>query len=233
MKTPWSRRSHDRIEAAFARARRERRAAFIPFIMAGDPRLDLLPALVAALAKGGADVIELGVPFSDPIADSPVNQRAATRALEGGTTLSGILQCVADLNRLYTGQPALYEVDFEHTGFEWIDCHDYESSVVAFMRRGHQPDDWIVAAFNWTPLVRHGYRVGVPEPGFYRELLNTDAALYGGGNMGNEGGVSSEPIPAHGYGQSIVLTLPPLAGLLLKPVRTSPSAPPTPSPTPA
>jgi tryptophan synthase alpha chain len=95
VRTPWSRRPEDRIAAAFARCRREKRAAFIPFIMAGDPRLDLLPDLLRALTAGGADIIEIGVPFSDPIADGPVNQRAATRAIAGGTTLSGILQQVA------------------------------------------------------------------------------------------------------------------------------------------
>jgi len=97
VRSPWSKRHPDRIAAAFARCRRERRAAFIPFIMAGDPSLDLLPDLVRALARGGADVIELGVPFSDPIADGPVNQRAATRAINGGTTLSGILERVATI----------------------------------------------------------------------------------------------------------------------------------------
>jgi tryptophan synthase alpha chain len=97
VKTPWSRRPQNRIAAAFARCRREKRAAFIPFIMAGDPRLDAMPDLVRALIAGGADLIELGVPFSDPIADGPVNQRAATRALAGGTTMSGILRLVAEL----------------------------------------------------------------------------------------------------------------------------------------
>jgi tryptophan synthase alpha chain len=95
VRTPWSKRKADRIAAAFARCRKERRAAFIPFIMAGDPSLERLPELVRALARGGADVIELGVPFSDPIADGPVNQRAATRAINGGATMSGILQQVA------------------------------------------------------------------------------------------------------------------------------------------
>jgi tryptophan synthase alpha chain len=97
VKAPWSRREKRRIAAAFARSRRERRAAFIPFIMAGDPSLDALPDLVRALEAGGADVIELGVPFSDPIADGPVNQRAATRAIERGATMSGILERVASL----------------------------------------------------------------------------------------------------------------------------------------
>ncbi|HVR30390.1 MAG TPA: tryptophan synthase subunit alpha [Thermoanaerobaculia bacterium] len=92
----WPRRTTDRISATFARSRREGRAAFIPFVMAGDPSLREMPDLLGALAAGGADLIELGVPFSDPIADGPINQRAATRALRAGTTLSGILQLVAE-----------------------------------------------------------------------------------------------------------------------------------------
>jgi len=92
----WPRRPQNRIAATFARCRREGRAAFIPFIMAGDPSLDALPGLMLALEDGGADLIELGVPFSDPIADGPINQRAATRALEAGTTLSAILHVVAE-----------------------------------------------------------------------------------------------------------------------------------------
>jgi tryptophan synthase alpha chain len=97
VRTPWSRQPEDRIAACFARCRRERRAAFIPFIMAGDPRLELMPDLVRALVAGGADLIELGVPFSDPIADGPVNQRAATRALAAGATLSQVLRLVAEV----------------------------------------------------------------------------------------------------------------------------------------
>jgi tryptophan synthase alpha chain len=96
MKRPWSRRPERRITAAFARCRREKRAAFIPFIMGGDPTLDALPDLMRAMVAGGADLVEIGVPFSDPIADGPINQRAATRALEAGATLSGILQRIAE-----------------------------------------------------------------------------------------------------------------------------------------
>jgi 1,4-alpha-glucan branching enzyme len=140
---------------------------------------------------------------------------------------------VGDLNRAYRAERALHEVDFEAAGFAWIDCNDWESSVISFVRRAHDPHDFVVVVLNWTPVVRFSYRIGVPEAGYYRELLNTDAGIYGGGNMGNEGGVASEPIPAHGHAQSIVLTLPPLGGLLLKLTRTSPSAPPTPPPTPA
>jgi 1,4-alpha-glucan branching enzyme len=141
---------------------------------------------------------------------------------------AGLQRAVADLNRLYQAEPALYEVDFEPGGFEWIDCNDHESSVVSFLRRARDPEDFIVAVLNWTPVVRTAYRVGVPEPGFYRELVNSDAAIYGGGNVGNAGGVETEPVAAHGHAQSIVLTLPPLAGLLLRRDRPSPESRPTP-----
>jgi 1,4-alpha-glucan branching enzyme len=134
---------------------------------------------------------------------------------------AGLQRCVADLNHLYAAEPALHEVDFEPAGFDWIDCNDHEASVVSFLRRARDPEDFVVAVLNWTPVVRGGYRVGVPEPGFYRELLNSDAALYGGANVGNAGGVHTEPVAAHGHAQSVVLTLPPLAGLLLRRDRPS------------
>jgi 1,4-alpha-glucan branching enzyme len=134
---------------------------------------------------------------------------------------AGLQRCVADLNHLYAAEPALHEVDFEPAGFDWIDCNDHEASVVSFLRRARDPEDFVVAVLNWTPVVRGGYRVGVPEPGFYRELLNSDAALYGGANVGNAGGVHTEPVVAHGHAQSVVLTLPPLAGLLLRRDRPS------------
>jgi 1,4-alpha-glucan branching enzyme len=146
---------------------------------------------------------------------------------------AGLQRAVADINHTYRREPALHEVDFEPGGFAWIDCNDWDASVISFVRRARQREDFLVAAMNWTPVPRPGYRIGVPEPGFYREVLNTDADWYGGGNVGNGGGVSSEPVPAHGHPQSIVLTLPPLAGLLLKPIRTSPEAPPTQPPPPA
>jgi len=129
---------------------------------------------------------------------------------------AGVLQCVRDLNRIYATEPALHQVDFDHTGFAWIDCHDLESSVVSFMRSGHATDDWVVAVLNWTPLVRKDYRIGVPEPGAYEELINTDASAYGGGNVGNAGLVEAEAIPKHGHPYSLNLTLPPLGALILK-----------------
>jgi 1,4-alpha-glucan branching enzyme len=129
---------------------------------------------------------------------------------------AGLQHFVEDLNAIYAREPALHEVDFESPGFEWIDCNDYESSVISLMRRGRQAGEPVVVVLNWTPLVRQSYRVGVPEPGYYRELLNSDASTYGGSNVGNEGGRASEPVPAHGHQHSLVLTIPPLGVLFLK-----------------
>ena len=116
-----------------------------------------------------------------------------------------------ELNRLYRESPALYEVDFHHSGFEWIDFHDAESSVIAFLRRAEDPKDFLVFCCNFTPVPRKGYEFGVPEEGFYEEILNTDSELFGGTNLGNGGMVSSRPIPKHDRPHSISVTLPPLA----------------------
>ena len=129
----------------------------------------------------------------------------------------GLRQWVCDLNRLYRAEPALHEVDFEWTGFQWIDFNDSDQSVVAFFRRARREDEIVVCACNFTPVPRHGYRIGVPMPGRYRELLNSDAAVYGGGNVGNLGGLEAEPISWHGHPYSLSLTLPPLGVIFLKP----------------
>ena len=125
-----------------------------------------------------------------------------------------------DLNRLYAAEPALYALDTEPAGFEWIDCNDADASVVSLIRRGRATDDapadWLVTVVNWTPVVREGYRVGVPEPGYYAERLNSDADAYGGSNVGNQGGVTATDAPAHGHPYSLSLTLPPLGAIFLK-----------------
>jgi 1,4-alpha-glucan branching enzyme len=128
----------------------------------------------------------------------------------------GIQQLVADLNRLYRAESALHQVDFEWTGFEWLELHDWENSVLAFLRRGRGPGEQIVVVCNFTPVVREGYRIGVPGPGFYRELLNTDAAAYGGSNVGNNGGVWAEPGEHGGRPYHVDLRIPPLGVLFLK-----------------
>jgi 1,4-alpha-glucan branching enzyme len=130
---------------------------------------------------------------------------------------AGVSRLVRDCNALYRALPALHILDADPTGFEWIDYSDAASSVIAFVRRGRPEDPVAVVACNATPVPRGGYRLGVPQPGRYREALNTDSEFYGGSNAGNAGGVASEPIPAHGRQHSIVLTLPPLATLVFVP----------------
>ena len=129
----------------------------------------------------------------------------------------GLQRWVRDLNTLYRGTPALYEVDFEPAGFEWIDCTDSQSSVVSFLRRGRNPDDVAVFVSNFTPIPRHNYRIGVPRGGFWKERLNSDAPLYGGSGQGNVGGAEAAPVAVHGRPYSLNLTLPPLATLVFQP----------------
>ncbi len=127
-----------------------------------------------------------------------------------------IQEYVRALNQLYRSQPALYEVDFSWNGFQWIDCHDVDNSVVSFFRRAKDPNDFVMVVANFTPVPREGYRLGVPEGGFYGELLNSDSAFFGGSNAGNAGGVPSAPTPWQGQPHSIVITVPPLAVVYLK-----------------
>jgi 1,4-alpha-glucan branching enzyme len=129
---------------------------------------------------------------------------------------AGIRRLVGDLNRIYRGEPALFELDFDPAGFQWIDCSDNENSVVSFMRLARDPHDFLVVVLNLTPVVRRDYVVGVPEAGVYRELVNTDAEIYGGSNQGNAGAVATVPEPAHGHPQRLQLLLPPLSCLVLK-----------------
>ena len=128
----------------------------------------------------------------------------------------GIFQVVADLNALYRSDPAFYEIDFEWQGFEWLELHDWENSVTAFLRRARQSDDAVVVVCNFTPVPREGYRIGVPTGGFYQEVLNTDSEIYGGSNLGNQGGVWARPEPHAGRPFHLALRLPPLAALFLK-----------------
>ena len=130
---------------------------------------------------------------------------------------SGLQQWDSDLNRFYRSQPALYQVDFDPVGFEWIDCNDVEHSVVSFLRRARAADDSVLVVCNFTPVAHFNYRVGVPgPPGYWSELLNSDAREYGGSGQGNMGGVEAVPIPLHGRPYSLTLTLPPLATVFFK-----------------
>jgi 1,4-alpha-glucan branching enzyme len=128
----------------------------------------------------------------------------------------GIQRWVRDLNALYRGEPALHERDCEPSGFAWIDCDDAVQSTLAWQRRGATTSAVIAVVANWTPLPRHGFRLGVPHGGFWRELLNSDSVHYGGSDLGNAGGVAAQPIPWHGQPHSIAITLPPLAVVVWK-----------------
>src|SRR5712672_413925 len=129
----------------------------------------------------------------------------------------GMRLWVGDLNRVLRDEKALHELDFDPSGFSWIDVTDADQSVVSLIRRGRSPQDVIVGVFNFTPVPRSNYQIGIPQAGRWLELLNSDAPLYGGSGQGNLGGVEAVPISMHGHRHSLTLTLPPLAALFLKP----------------
>jgi 1,4-alpha-glucan branching enzyme len=129
---------------------------------------------------------------------------------------AGMKQWIQDLNHVYQRERSLHQVDFEGSGFSWIDCNDNENSVVSMIRRARDPRDFAVIVVNFTPLPRPAYRIGVPEGGWYRELLNSDGEMYGGSNMGNGGGVMAEDTPSHGFDHSISIVVPPLGFVLFK-----------------
>ncbi|MDE2183256.1 MAG: 1,4-alpha-glucan branching protein GlgB [Alphaproteobacteria bacterium] len=128
----------------------------------------------------------------------------------------GLQRLVRDLNHLYRDCRALHEHDCEPEGFSWIDCNDADASVISYIRRGSDPSDFVVVVCNFTPVVRRGYRIGVPHAGHYREILNTDSTFYGGSDVGNAGGVSTTGLSCHGQPDSISVTLPPLGALVLR-----------------
>ena len=132
---------------------------------------------------------------------------------------SGMQKLISDLNRLYRREPSLYEVDFDHSGFEWIDCHNYDECTLSYLRRGQDPQDYTIICLNFTPVPRMKHRIGVPEGCYFKEVFNSDSMFYAGSNHGNFPGVQAEPIEWHGRPHSIEITLPPLAGVVFKPVR--------------
>jgi len=128
----------------------------------------------------------------------------------------GIQRWVQDLNQLYRNESALYEQDFDPAGFEWIDCNDALQSTLSMMRKARSTDSVVIVVFNFTPVPRRNYRVGVPKEGFWREALNSDAQDYGGSGQGSLGGVEASPIPFHGRSYSLNITLPPLSAVFFK-----------------
>ncbi len=128
----------------------------------------------------------------------------------------GVSRLVQDLNRLHAEEPSLHEVDFSFTGFDWIDFSDAANSIISFERKARNPDDAVIAVFNFTPVPRTGYRIGARMGGTYKEIFNSDALLYGGSNVGNAGQVATEPVRTHNRDHCLALTLPPLGALFLK-----------------
>ena len=120
------------------------------------------------------------------------------------------------LNKFYCDHKALWQVDFDWNGFQWIDCNDNENSIVSFIRKAEDPSDYLVAVCNFTPEVRHGYRIGVPERGSYIEVFNSDDEAFGGSGVKNEGEIKTEDVKWHDRDQSIVLTIPPMATIYLR-----------------
>ncbi|HJQ39669.1 MAG TPA: 1,4-alpha-glucan branching protein GlgB [Thermoanaerobaculia bacterium] len=142
----------------------------------------------------------------------------------------GISRWLEDLNKAYRDVAAFHELDMSPEGFEWIDCCDTQNSVVSLMRRGKSEEDVIVAVMNFTPIPRQNYQIGVPRGGEWRELLNSDATIYGGSGQGNMGGVEAAPIPLHGRKYSVTLTLPPLGAVFLQSSGAAGFSPPEESP---
>lgn len=136
--------------------------------------------------------------------------------LQAGPYHSGTLRLVEDLNALYREHPSLFEADFEPSGFRWVDCSDHQQSVLSFLRCRADGTDPMLVVLNLTPVLRTGYRVGVPRGGYWDEVFNTDAACYGGSNIGNMGGVEAEEPGCHGLPFSVPMTLPPLSVVVLE-----------------
>jgi 1,4-alpha-glucan branching enzyme len=136
--------------------------------------------------------------------------------LLGWDTHTGVQRMVADLNKLVIEQPALHQQDFSPEGFEWIDCMNADGSMIAFMRKARDPNDFVIVVSNFTPVVRQDYQIGVPRTGFYREIFNSDSAFYAGTNVGNYPGVNGTDSSHHGRPASIKVTLPPLATIVFK-----------------
>jgi 1,4-alpha-glucan branching enzyme len=128
----------------------------------------------------------------------------------------GMNRLVRDLNHVYTASPCLYEMEFDENGLHWLDHSDHANSVMSFVRRGKNPEDFLICAFNFTPVARHNYRIAALVPGIYEEVINTDSHFYGGFGFGNLGSAQSHPVPHRGWPNSLCLVLPPLSGIFLR-----------------
>jgi 1,4-alpha-glucan branching enzyme len=128
----------------------------------------------------------------------------------------GLQRWVRDLNTFYRGEPAMHVLDCDPAGFEWIDCCDAETSVLSLLRKSRSPNDTLAIVCNFTPVPRHNYQIGVPQGGFWQEVLNSDAPLYGGSGQGNFGGTAAVPVPCHGRDYMLTITVPPLGLVAFK-----------------
>ncbi|HYC00959.1 MAG TPA: 1,4-alpha-glucan branching protein GlgB [Candidatus Limnocylindrales bacterium] len=186
--------------------------------MPGDPwqRLANLRLLLAyQWMMPGKKLLFMGGELAQPYEwnhDAPLDWQG----FEASPERQGISRLVADLNALYTSIPSLHERDFDPAGFEWIDCADAAGSTLSLLRWDALHSTPVMAVFNFTPVPRHDYRIGAPKAGHWRERLNTDSALYGGGDLGNMGGASTDEMPMHGRPCSLRLVLPPLAAIVLR-----------------
>jgi 1,4-alpha-glucan branching enzyme len=129
----------------------------------------------------------------------------------------GIQNLIRDLNRIYRSEPSLHQCDFSAEGFEWVDCHSANDSVLAYLRKAKDPNDQLLVCCNFTPVVRHQHRVGVAKKVWYREIFNSDSQHYAGSNVGNYPGTAADSVSWHGRPWSIEITLPPLAVVVFKP----------------
>ena len=129
---------------------------------------------------------------------------------------------VRDLNALLRAWPALFELDFDWQGFQWVDLTDWEQSIVSYLRKDRQGRE-VLCVFNFTPMAKTNYRIGAPRPGRWNEILNSDAEIYGGSGWGNMGGLNADDVPCHGHPWSLRLNLPPLGALILAPEDQTPA----------
>jgi 1,4-alpha-glucan branching enzyme len=164
----------------------------------------------------GKQLLMMGCEFAQS-AEWNANASLDWGLLEEGPYHRGVQRLVRDLNRLYQNDAALWESDYDLNGFFWIDCSDADSSVFSFVRQKGDGTRKLVVIMNLTPVLRHNYRVGLPQGGFWREALNTDSGFYGGSNQGNFGGVHAGEYKTHRQPFSAPFTLPPLSVVAFRP----------------
>jgi 1,4-alpha-glucan branching enzyme len=164
----------------------------------------------------GKQLLMMGCEFGQ-VAEWNANASLDWWLLDQGPYHRGLQNFMRDLNQLYKNEPALWDADYDLSGFWWIDCSDAENSVLSFMRQTQDGSRRVAVILNLTPVLRHNYRIGVPQGGFWKEVLNSDAGAYGGSNQGNLGGLHADEVKTHGQPYSLNLTLPPLSVVAFRP----------------